>query len=986
MTEPTTEQLAAIAHPLGPLLLAAGAGTGKTSVMADRILHIVETDQATPDQILGLTFTNRAAAELKQRVVDRLGPNADVTVSTYHSFAGGLVTDHLLELDLHPRTTLLGRAQAWQLLLTVFDEFHFEARSALSPEHIISAALTLASRCADHLVSIADVAQDCLDVQAHARWKPTAGAARMRFELCQVVAAYERRKRERHLIDYGDQIRLAVELLDDPDRCAAIYDQHPIVLLDEYQDTNYAQRVLLQRIYPPGAAVTAVGDDMQSIYAFRGAHLENLLEFPHHFGTCTRLGLTTNFRSGAAVVDLANRVHGQVAADRTLGNDLHVRPGAPTATVECFLASDELAEAETIAGEIAALAQPWERHAVLCRKRRLIPAIVDALERRAIPVDVAGTSGLLLRPEVSDLMAWLELLADPSATVALLRLLRGPRYRIGVRDLAALARHARTRQGDTRGTDDLAFELSDALADLSAVEGLCAEAETRLRAFEAERAWFAMAAAHLPILALAEAIVERTGLWAAAGMRGRENLLRFLDLVEQFSPLEGDPGLQPFVDYVRLIEQSEEDVAEAHLAADDAVRVMTIHQAKGLEFAHVWVPGLAKGVFPDNRGGDNPMSHGGVLPWWVRPDGAAFPSWRTARTKSDVDEFVRRRALEEEWRLLYVAVTRAQTRLVLSAAHWYGDALTPQGPSPFYDFVAAQTGVVGERFRHEPASTSPAVATMTRRAEAAAGPAAPAGEFLVTTPSIERGAAQVAPAALSVTSMVSYARRPLQCWWTAVRPLPRRASAAARLGTEIHRWIEEGAGRQLALFEPDDDREASGDPSTAAGLRASFLASPYADLVPLKVEAPFVLAAGGRLVRGRIDAVYERGGRLDLVDFKTGRRPVEGDAGAEVQLDLYALAAVDGWRADPDALRTTYCYLRADGAAELDTTDWSGDRIAHVRARLEEHLGAIRDGSWPAAPGGWCQRCDFLDACDAGQQHQRAAGYDFAEPRQGRDA
>ena len=237
-------------------------------------------------------------------------------------------------------------------------------------------------------------------------------------------------------------------------------------------------------------------------------------------------------------------------------------------------------------------------------------------------------------------------------------------------------------------------------------------------------------------------------------------------------------------------------------------------------------------------------------------------------------------------------------------------------------------------------------------------------------------AARVAPPALSVTGLVTYARCPRQFYWTVVRPLPRRSSAAARLGTEIHRWIELRAGRQLSLIEPepeglddtlDPDRLPAGGPDVAAGLRASFLASPWADLDPVKVEAPFVLAVGGHLVRGRIDAVYERDGRLELVDFKTGRVATEGDAAAGTQLDLYGLAAIDAWGADADRLRTTYAYLRTDGPPLVVSTDWDASTVAAVRNRLAGTLDALAEARFGPTPGRWCHGCDFLSFCPAGQ-------------------
>ena len=978
---PTPEQQEVVDHPLRPLLVVAGAGTGKTTVMAARALHLVEAGVARPDQVLALTFTNKAAANLKQRVRERLGPDADVTVATYHSFGASLVAAHGLELGLDPGTQVLNRAQAWQLLFAVFDDFRFERRSSFMPSLVVDDALQLASHCSDHLVPVDVVVADCEEVMRDGSWKRQRETAAKRLELCQVVAAYQRRKRERNLIDYGDQVALAVRLLRErPELAGDLRDEHPVALLDEYQDTNYSQRVLLQLVYPPGSAVTAVGDDMQSIYAFRGAHLGNIFAFADHFPPAERKALVTNRRSGPQVVELANRIQAQVG--RALPKVLEPLPGADAAAVQCFLASDDAEEAAEIARDVAALGPPWSAHAVLCRKRRLIGAVVAALESRELPVEVVGLGGLLDRPEVVDLAAWLEVLGDLSAPVALLRILQGPRYRIGWRDLGALARHARA----VHAAEQRPAHLVDALDDLASLADLSPAARRRLEAFCRERHELLALAARVPVLDLAETIARRTGLWAASGPRGRENLLRFFDLAARFSPVEGDPGLPAFLEYLQLLEETDEELAEAHPSDREAVRVMTIHQAKGLEFPHVWVPGLAGGagrgwgIFPDSRASDNPLGRPAVLPWWVRPDDEGMPHWRQASKESALDEEVRRRRLEEEWRLLYVACTRAQRRLVCSAAHWYPGPAEPQGPSLFYDFVAGQQDLVTERFRHEPAALDPATAAKERRRAGAIRPQAepvtedaqpvlfePAGEKAPAPP-------RPLPVTFSVTDLVAYARCPLQYHWSAVRPLPRLPSAAARVGAEVHRWIEERAGAQLRLVEPDPETfqdsggaEAAPSGGVLAAFRESFLASPYASLEPLRVEAPFELVVDGRLVRGRIDSVYRRDGRLELVDFKTGLSPVPGDPAAWVQLDLYAVAAVDTWGVDPGDLRTTYCYLSPEGPPDLQSRDWEAARVEAVRAALGRWLNGVAAGKFPAHPGQWCRRCDFLPFCASGQ-------------------
>jgi DNA helicase-2/ATP-dependent DNA helicase PcrA len=1004
---PSPEQRAAIEHPATPLLIVAGAGTGKTSVMAERIIHFLTSGQYREDQILGLTFTNKAAAALKARIAERRPEGTDVTVATYHSFGASLVADHAVELDLHPRTRLLTRTQAWQLLFAVFDEFRFQRRGVLRPSLVVDDGLVLASRCADHLVGLERLIADCDEVARGARWKETAEAAAGRRELCQVVAAYERRKRQRHLIDYGDQIRLAVQLLvDHPDVAADLRARYPAALLDEYQDTNYAQRVLLQTIYPPGSPITAVGDDMQSIYAFRGAHRQNILNFTGHFPPVATTPLTVNRRSGPQLVALANRIQGQVTD--ALEKELRAPDDAPTTEIRCFLAADDAEEAATIAQQIQELGPPWRGFAVLCRKRRLIPTIVEAIEAASVPVTVVGSSGLLDRPEVVDVVAWLQVLAG-AAPVALLRILRGPRYRIGWRDLAALTRADRL-------TADFPPTELDEIPDLSD------DARQRLTAFLAERAELSVTAGRVPVLDLAEAIIRRTDLWVAAGDKGRENLLRFLDLTERFAPVEGDPGLAAFVEYLRLLDESEEDVPEATATGEDAVTVMTIHQAKGLEFPNVWVPGLtgagASTIFPDPRP-QNPMSRAAALPWWVWPEPAALPTWQTATSLNEVRDALRRLSMEEEWRLLYVACTRAERHLTLSAAHWYPGPASPPGPSLFYEFVAEQGDLVTQLFSHEPATVNPAVSAMERlryRAAAGAAPAeatAPAARP-AATPAADaigpRGAdgsgspepgrlfdpsvlgappprvRPPVPTALSVTSLVAFHRCPRQFYWSVVRPLPRRPSPAARLGTEVHRLIELRAARQLRLLEPDasaepgidldldpereelPDRRPGLSPADLPGaLVASFAASPFGPLDPLRVEAPFVLAVAGRAVRGRVDAVYRRDGRIELVDFKTGREPAPGDGGAATQLELYALAAARTWREDPNSLRTTYCYLRAGEEAVLHSEDWDTARLETVEKRLAHSLAGLDTDPFEMVAGAWCRRCDFAELCPAGR-------------------
>ena len=984
---PTDEQRAVIEHaPDSSMLVIAGAGSGKTESIARRIEHLV-AHGADPSEILALTFTNKAAAELAKRVRGRLGADTDVLVSTYHGFAASLVEEHLLELDLPPRTRLINRGQAWQLCLSEYDSYSFEERSSFFPAAVITDALALAGRVDDFLVDVDAVIADCkATLKSNATRQQVHRTARSRTELCQVVERYAAAKRRLGLLDFGDQIRLAVQLVHDhPDIAATIAQQRKYALLDEYQDTNYAQRVLLTSIYRHGGVVSAVGDDMQSIYAFRGAHVRNIVEFADHFAPTQLRALTLNRRSGSNIVAFANRIQGLVGA--ALPKTLFAHDAAAPDTIDAFVAASEVEEANQIATDVDAAVRSgrtkWSECAVLCRTRSLIAPITAALERRNIPVEVVGIGGLLERPEIVDLLAWLELLADRTRNVALVRLLRGPAMRVGDRDLAALARHARSLIDETIVAGDRApMVLADAVRDRTKVEGLSHAAVVRLDELCAVWDDLCAAAERVPLAELCDEITRRTDLWAVCDDTARENLLRFGDLAQRYAPIEGGGGIGEFVEYIAMVMESEEELGEATPGNVDAVKVMTVHQAKGLEFDEVWVPGLANKKFPSpSRGGDNPESSAAALPWWVREDTEGLPHWSEVSSGQAMTDIVRKRNLDEERRLFYVACTRARKHLVLSAAQWYSGPATPQGPSEFYEFAAAQAELVTERYRHDPTERDPKVVAMeTYQREAAAAvvppPVAPAKRgrkapsepaelpmtlFDVATAPV--AAPPKAPLGLSVSSLVSFARCPRQFHWSTVRPLPRRGSTAALVGTIVHRWIETRHGPQGVLVDTDV-AESQG---IVRGLQDSFAASRYASSVPSAVEAPFELLVGDHVIRGRVDAVYAHDeSHVELVDFKTGRPPADGDPSAQTQLLVYAVAAVDAWGHKPDALRASFVYLHSDGSpATAVDVPLTPEAIDAARADLAASITRIDAGDASTNPGAWCARCDYAAVCPA---------------------
>jgi len=1023
---PTRQQWEAIGAPLEPCVLIAGAGSGKTAVMAARIVWLIVNGHAKAGEILGLTFTNKAAESLLERVRAAVAPlglpeGEEPTILTYHAFAAGLIADYGLRAGLEPNATLLSPAQVWQLLAEIYTARTYRDMEVRSLWHV-GYLKQLADDCANHLVEPEEIAAwdraflDKVDPN-----DKIAGAvkatSRKRIEFAEVIATYRDVKRERHLLDYGDQIRLAYEIAQDPQVVEDFRGRYRVALLDEYQDTNIAQMKLLQRLMPPGYPVTAVGDPDQNIYAWRGASLRNLLAFPTDFPKAGGepagvLPLEVNFRSGRRVLDLANALIEKIPEVRRPEKVLRAYPPLGDAEVAIFRETDQVAEAERIAGEAArahAEGTPWGEIAILARKKRLFAPVVEVFRARDVPIEVIGLGGLLAMPEIIDVVSLLRVLDDPLNNVALARLLRGPRWRIGYRDLALIARHASVLNKDlvaslpeeVESPGDVEFSLAEALEDVVEIEGVSEEARARIARFNAELAGL-REHAHLPLPDLVARVVDTLGILREldaspleAAPAASRNIAHFLDRIAAFEPLDGKATLGALTAWLDAVEESEEDIDADQPTQADSVKLMTIHQAKGLEYDVVFLCGLAGSknskIFPDTTRQANPATSQRFIPFELRGDRDVLPSFDGVL--SAFTEQLKQRAREEERRLLYVAVTRARKRLVCSAATWYfpagmNEALRfPMEPSPFWneirDFAEVEVlheaeppeenPLIGHRARRAAAWPPPARRDATERlAEAVAAARAETTPDETLFPVTTSMAAAHVPRAVSVTDLVIYQRCPKRFYWTAVRPLPRRYSPAARVGSIVHEWIERSSAGQIALIDPEEyqqERPAGVEPSRVATLKQAFERTRFAGVRPARTEQPFALVIGDAVVRGRIDAVFESAdGAWEIVDWKTGIAPPEGGGPEAVQLEVYALAAQEIWAKEPAELTLTFLYLGGEeGSDEPTLRSVPARPAAEIRADLEGRLASIAAGSFEPSPGAHCSHCDFLADCPEGR-------------------
>lgn len=1046
LPEPTPEQVAVIEAPLEPVLVVAGAGSGKTETMTARVVHLVANGLVERDRVLGLTFTQKAAGELSERVRRRLraldrvlgnprgdsGPDGALVapmVSTYHAYAAALVGEHALRLGVEPGVRVLGDAGRWQVAHDVVRGWADDLGTDLAVGTVTDAVLGLAGALAEHLVPAADlrafVEGWCAQVAALPAGKAGVpkpvrdllDSMRLRARLVDLVEEFTARKRAADLMDFGDQVALAARLAGEaPEVGEAERARFAVVLLDEYQDTSVAQLALLRSLFGDrsgagvGHPVTAVGDPNQSIYGWRGASAGGLERFPGQFpgpdGAPARsLALSTSWRNDAAVLEAANLVGGPLrdaaAAHAGLAlPTLRPRPDAGAGEVAVVVAETAEEEARAVAAFVAerraglAARREGERWAgggrpepvtaaVLCRRRAQFPLLHAALLEAGLPVEVVGLGGLLAEPEIVDLVAALEAAHDPSRGDSLMRLLTGPRARLGLGDLHALADWAAelAGAGDPRDERTIVDALDDLppdgwvsrrgrslsaagrarLADLGAVLRALRRSTSLTLADlvgEAER-----------LLGLDIEVAARPGRSPASA---RAHLEAFRAVAAEYDASADGPGggtLGAFLAWLDAA-QEEERGLEAPVAEldPDAVQLLTVHAAKGLEWDVVAVPGLVEGTFPARVKASGWVADRGQLPTALRGDRDHLPDVDLAGVTDAAD--ARRRIDQyraayaehhrgEERRLAYVAMTRARAHLLL-AASWWRDGVTPVQLSGFLAEVLAAAdddrlavATLGRApdprdagpkpVRPEPPAGEPALWPPERplgaRQDAVAASAAAVRAALAATDvgdpqglegleglggagelgavaelllrerrrrAAERSGVAL-PAHLAASAVVRLAADPGAFALQLRRPVPQAPSVRARRGTAFHAWVERYYGSAAlvdvdALPGADDD---AGDDDELAALQAKFLASPWAARSPIAVEADVETPVGGVTVRCRIDAVFAEpdgpdgpdgsdgsDGRVVVVDWKTGRPPVDPAAvtARELQLAAYRLA------------------------------------------------------------------------------------------------
>ena len=955
----TPEQRRAVEHGEGPLLIVAGAGTGKTHVLTARIVHLIGANAARPHQILAVTFTEKAAAQMQERVDlnTPLGLN-DAAIKTFHGFGDEVFREFALELGRSGELRVLSGAEQVIFLREHLYELPLRKyRPSGDPLRYVRALLDLFGRARDEDVSAADYVAFAAKLRAEVGdgldADVRADEADTQEELAAVYAGYTKLKEDAGVIDFGDQIELCLRLLrEHPAAARRLQDRFRYVLVDEFQDTNAAQFTLLRALVEPHHNLTVVGDDDQSIFAWRGATLGNFDAFREAYPDHTVVTLVENRRSPQGLLDAAYRLigHNPDRLEARLGVDKHLRgrPAGGDVEVDHLQYVSGADEANEVANLIAREALRRQRRygdfAILVRNNNDATQFLNALARRQIPAHFSGGGQLYERQEIRLLISFLSAVALPSDSRHVYNLAVSALYAFPAVELARATEASGRRQKPLREVfEEIAVSNGGAFA---------AEAVAAAKRLVEDLAYYAGRAAEVTTAELLYEFLDRSRLLAqylepdsALAEEQGQNVAKFFRLVHSAARTLPTDRASFFVPYLELLREAGDDpIAADFEASSESVNVLSIHKAKGLEFGVVFLVHCT-----DER-----------LPGSTRGEALPLPD---ALAKSPAPS--RETHIAEERRLAYVAMTRAKDSFYFTNAVDYGGTRAFR-PSRF----------IGEALGRQPERISARLAAYEElqrfqvAPEEADAPLPALGPDDVLT--------------VSYSDIEDYRRCPLLYRFKHVLRIPVLPSPAMIYGLALHEAVRDYLRRKREGEHPGlEDLQAT---FRAAWLAEGFISPEHeserfqAGLDALRrfheaeqgapapdlVEQRFSFMLGSDRVVGRWDRVDQRPEGAEVVDYKSSaidegsERPQEL-ANRDLQLRLYALAHERMYRFRPS--RATLHFLET---GERGTIEPSDTDMSVVRTVVSSTAAKIRGREFGAAPAKGiktCLECAYHQIC-----------------------
>ena len=984
----TDEQIAIVesASLTSPSLVIAGAGSGKTELMMVRVMYLVANGFAKPEQILGLTFTRKAANELRSRIAQGLirlreselwqkemGDDfSPARIVTYNSFGNEIFRAHALQLGFELDSTLLTESRSIALVKELIETSgnpeleDFEG----SLNDLAEKVLRASSQLIDHQANPAEVCDYLTDFIRQLSSLPKtekgepgrysytdtylekARSAKLIFEL---ASDFQEFKRDRNLFDYADQVALSLKIEEFDSEVI----DYRFVMLDEYQDTSEIQVRLLSKLFAT-KPVMAVGDPNQSIYAWRGASTSNLADYFDDFGPGESYTLSTSWRSGEKILSAANQIASRI--DNAKLTPIQLKAGRQINSKvfgETF--ASDAQECGAVVEWIAERIKPHTTAAILFRNKDSIPAYSQKLSELGIAHEVTGLSGLLEQPEVMDLISILRLIARPESSVDFLRIVTGPRFRVAASDIALLAKAKRQISWQRKLPRNRGLTLMEVVdqINLPSVRKELSLSEISIqRLLEFSSLMRKLrASGGLSLTELAWKVVEEFEIDIELFVHSQiesplSNLRSFISRISEFESSQR-PSLRALMDWLDFALVSENFELPRTGAKRGMVQLMSVHAAKGLEWDFVAVPTLSEGSFPSEARDLKNWLAGGILPGRFRLDQEWIPNleWHGITNQREFDQRVETYGTElklhnriQERRLAYVAFTRASEELYLTTSHFYRKWKKAVDHCEFFtELLPEHLELNAEaakpdskpqyltenlRWPKDPlGSKRESVATARIEFESAEPAELSEDLLLLLKEKAQTPPGPTLPLRLSASSVVKLITDPESFAKQLSRPLPTSFSAAAATGTEFHANLEQAflSGSELDFSQWSEEQKEMG---------VNFSASRFANYKPLLVEQSIEFPLAGTVIVCKLDAVYEIAGEYQIVDWKSGRIPAADElAPRAIQLALYRIALSKRLSIPIERIRASFFYAADGKEVEPD--------LPHER-EIAQKLGELR--------------------------------------------
>lgn len=969
------EQQKAVQYTEGPLLIVAGAGTGKTLTLVEKIKHIIATKLAKPNEILALTFTEKAAHEMEERV-DRALPYGYIQtyISTFHSFADQILKEHGAHIGLNPGYKLLTDAETILFIknnLFLFNLRYF--RPLGNPTKFLEAFLQHFSRLRDE-----DISPEEYTTWAHNLKNNNTYSLEEQekfLELADAYKTYQEIKIKKGYFDFSDLIFYLLALLRSrPSVLSHYHTTFKYILVDEFQDTNIAQYQLIKLLCPPESNphLTVVGDDSQAIYKFRGASVSNILAFMKDYPSATEVTLTKNYRSNQAILDAAYRLirfNNPDTLESKLGISKELIAHKKTKGQSVFFQLSEtlIEEADSIASKIQELVQKEKRQysdfALLVRANSHGDAFMSAFARRGIPYHFLGPGMLFKQPEVKDLISYLKILYNPEDSPSFYRVLSMSLFQIDSKDIHLLLAFAKK-------TNLSLFQASEICASFFHTTWLKPE-------YEVYESYLPLINTHtkerlLPIISLVRkhlslakketagqilySFLEKTGyLTQLVSYKSEKeeqslhNITKFFGKLKTYETEHEDASIFAVVDYIDMsMELGESPIAaKTDLSEYNAVSILTAHSSKGLEFPVVFLVNLNQGRFPT----------------YEKKETVPIPQELIKEVLPEGDYH-----LQEERRLFYVAATRAMDKLFLSASQFYGEGKRERKVSTFVSEAIGEDEVKKFLNLKTEEKIQLSIFDFKKQEE-------PIVKEMLDLKNF------------SFSQLESFSTCPLQYKYQYVLKIPTLAGAAASFGDTIHKTLQKfyeefsqtpsiGLERLLELYRETWVPVGYSSKSHQEKMKkeGNNMLTKYfelfhkPDISVLDLEKLFKIKIENSIfVTGKIDRVDNKSnGEIEIIDYKTGKKPEEKKLKKSLQLSIYALAASHPSLYNRPIAKISLTFYYLQDMEKVTMKKEEGEMI-QVKQDIVETVTQIRHSSFTPKVGPWCNFCAFRIICEAWQ-------------------